>query len=196
MRRLALILFLAPLLHAASFRFDPPVPANDTTTTLTFSAVWNSGCPPQPGVSFVGNKITLAFGPQPGGCAGVITPFTRTVNLGVLPAGVYDVVAVNTAGDPPFVMATAKLVVRDVTTFAIAPPAGPIGGGTHVVIASKEPFDVEPIHVLFGGVEVPLTGRLDPRTIEVTTLPHAAGPVDVVVQSVMGGTHTATAAFT
>jgi hypothetical protein len=86
--------------------------------------------------------------------------------------------------------------VRDVTTFAITPPAGPIAGGTHVVIASKEPFDVEPIHVLFGGVEVPFTGRLDPKTIEVTTLPHAAGPVDVVVQSVMGGTHTATAAFT
>ncbi|HJW92904.1 MAG TPA: IPT/TIG domain-containing protein [Thermoanaerobaculia bacterium] len=196
MRRLALILLLAPLLHASTFRFDPPAPTNDTTTTLTFSSSWNSGCPPPPTVSITAQRINLAFKPFVGACSGNIQPFTDVLNLGVLPAGVYEVVAfVDAPGLPPSLGST-KLVVRDVTTYAIGPYVGPTSGGTSVVIRGKEPFDVEPIHVLFGGVEVPLVRRIDDRTIEVTTLPHAAGPVDVVVQSVMGGTHTATAAFT
>ena len=195
MRRLALILVLAPILHAASFRFDPPAPANDTTTTVTFSGTWGSGCPPPPIVSIDNFRITLTFSFFSSPCSAVITPFTTTVNLGVLPAGVYDVVATIPV-DPPFVMASTKLVVRDATTFNIAPIAGLTSGGTHVVIRSKDPFDVEPLHVLIGGVEVPFVRRIDDRTIEVTTLPHAAGPADVVVQSVMGGVHTARAAFT
>ena len=191
------LLFIAPLLHAATFTFDPPTPTNDTTTTLTFSGLWPDGCPRTPSV-FINQSIkliSLNFPLPAVPCTAVVVPFSTTVNLGVLPAGVYDVVASFNQGDPPYVLGTTRFTVRDVTTYTIAPASAPIAGGDVITVNSKEPFDVEPIHVSLGGTEVAVT-RVDANTIQFNAPPHAAGPVDLVVESVMGGRHVATAAFT
>ena len=203
MRRYATIiaLLIAPLLHAATFRFDPPAPTNDTTTKVTFSGTSPISClPTAPTRVFVdggAKRITLQFEYGLGDlCPAIHTPFTRSgLNLGVLPAGVYDVVAQLALGLHPTVVGTTKLVVHDVTTYTISPAFAPIDGGALVTVSSKEPFDVEPIHVSLGGQEVPVT-RIYPGTIQISAPPYAAGPVDLVVESVMGGRHVATAAFT
>jgi len=199
MRRYVTVLaiLLAPLLHAATFRFDPPTPTNDTTTKLTMSGQWPDGCPRTPSVFITANVklITLNFPQSEVACPAVIVPFSTTVNLGVLPAGVYDVVAQLGHGDPPYILGSTRFVVRDVTTYAIAPAIAPITGGSLVTVSSKEPFDVEPIHVSLGGQDVSIT-RINASTIQFSAPPHAAGPVDLVVESVMGGRHVATAAFT
>src|SRR3954452_20799151 len=117
MRHLALFLALtiSPLLHGTTFRFDPPVPDNATTTILTLSTAWPDGCPPaKPDVTIGANQITLTFEHAAQACTAVITPYSWTVNLGVLPAGVYDVTA-------PDLIGSTKLVVRDVKTFTITP---------------------------------------------------------------------------
>lgn len=197
MRRYAslLALLIAPLLHAGTFRFDPPVPTNDTTTKLTFSGMWPDGCPNRTPLVTVGaSQINLVFPRAETPCTAVITPFSTTVNFGVLPAGVYDVSAHIPTTGFPYVLGATKLVVRDVTTFSISPAVGQIG--THVTIAGKEPFDVEPLHVFFGGVEAPVVRRIDDKTIEVIAPAAPAGPVSVVVESVMGGRREAPAAFT
>jgi len=193
-----LALLLAPLLQAATFRFDPPTPVNDTTTKLTFSGSWPDGCPsttPSFSVNTNAKLITLAFPHSEAICPAVITPFSSTVNLGVLPAGIYDVVARINLGDPPHPLGSTKLVVRDVTTYTISPAFAPAFGGELVTVSSKEPFDVEPIHVSLGGEPVSIT-RINPNTIQFIMPTHAPGPVDLVVESVMGGRHVATAAFT
>lgn len=202
MRRLMLYfaLSIAPLLHAATFRFDPPVPTNDTTTLVTLSAAWPGSCspllPPRVLIDGVAKVITLRFEYGMGDiCVAKPLPFTTSVNLGVVPAGVYDLVAVSALGTAPTVIASTKIVVRDVKTFTVTPPVGPVTGGTQVRVVSPEPFDVEPIHVSIGGIEVPVT-RIYPNTIDLVTPPHAAGAADLLVQSVMGGTHLAPAAFT
>jgi hypothetical protein len=190
-----LAILVAPLLHAATFRFDPPVPTNDTTTKLTFFGSWPDGCPSKTPVVTVGaSRIDLVFPRSQTPCPAVITPFSATVNFGLLPAGVYDVSAYISTTDFPYVLGATRLVVRDVTTFTISPAVGRIG--THVTIAGKEPFDVEPLHVFFGGVEAPVVRRIDDKTIEVTAPSVPAGPVSVVVESVMGGRREAPAAFT
>ena len=202
MRRYVTVLaiLLAPFLHAATFRFDPPTPTNDTTTKLTFNGASPIACLPKlpPGVVVDGGakRITLQFVFGPGDlCQTLPTPFITSVNLGVLPAGVYDVVAQLALGLDQSVLGATKLVVRDVTTYTISPAFAPTSGGTLVTVNSKEPFDVEPIHVSLGGQDVSIT-RVFPGTIQFNAPPHAAGPVDLVVESVMGGRHVATAAFT
>ncbi len=203
MRRYATVLaiFLAPLLHAATFRFDPPTPANDTTTKVTFSGTLPVSCLPNAPTRVIvddaAKRVTMRFEyAGPGDlCPAMIVPFTRSVNLGVLPAGAYDVVAQLGLGVSPYALGSTKLVVRDVTTYTISPAFGPMSGGTLVTVISKEPFDVEPLHVSLGGQDVPITRVFD-NTIQFTAPPHAAGAVDLVVESVMGGRHVATAGFT
>lgn len=192
-----LAILLAPLLHAATFRFDPPTPTNDTTTKLTMSGLWPDGCPKTPSVFITANVklITLNFPTSDAPCTAVVVPFTTTVNLGVLPAGVYDVVAQIGHGDPPYLLGSTRFTVRDVTTYTISPAIAPITGGDVITVSSKEPFDVEPIHVSLGGNDVSIT-RVNANTIQFNAPPHAAGPVDLVVESVMGGRHVATSAFT
>jgi len=199
MRRFAFLIALlaTPLLHAATFRFDPPAPANTTPVAMTFSGQWPDGCPAGTGtVARVGQQITVTFPRSEAVCPAVITPFSVTVGLGVLPAGVYDVIVRRSDDSPTSQLASTKLVVRDVTTFTITPIAGPITGGTLLRISKATPFDVEPLHVSIGGVEVPVVRRVGTNAIEVMTVAHDAGPVEVRVESVMGGSFVAPAAFT
>ena len=83
MRRYVTVLaiLLAPLLHAATFRFDPPTPTNDTTTKLTMSGQWPDGCPRTPSVFITANVklITLNFPQSEVACPAVIVPFSTTV---------------------------------------------------------------------------------------------------------------------
>ena len=191
-----LTLLLTPLVHAATFRFDPPVPTNATPTTLNFTEVQTIGCPNvRPEVTVSGSKIVLALKQPDLVCPPTVLPLNVTVNLGTLPAGVYDLTAV-VPGDPPHVYGTTRLVVRDVTTFTIFQPVGPTFGGTLLPIVSATPFDPEPIHVFVGGIEATQVARRDANSVLVSTPPHAAGPVDVVVDSVNGDHRVATAAFT
>jgi len=200
MRRLALAfaLLAAPLLNATVYRFEPPVPDNATTTVVTYTTLWPNGCLPGPPlVDRTGQIITIGFVQPIGACPAIIVPIAVRVNLGVLPAGEYVIQPMNLITEPPTPRDTnGRLVVRDVTTLGVTPPAGPIAGGTVVTISSKDAFDVEPLHVSIGGIELQPVTRVDPHTIQVTTGAHAVGPVDVLVESVMGGSHRAVDAFT
>jgi len=203
MRRLLFVcLLIAPLTHALSFRFDPPAPTNATTTVVSFVGMWPIACPPsRPRVTVADGRITLDFNVTGDICLAGPVPFERTVNLGVLNAGVYDFVAIGTTQPFPqetptlrATYATMKLVVRDATTFAVSPVAGPTSGGTQVRIVSPQAFDVTP-RVSVDGVEVASTPDY-PYAIQITTPPHAAGPVDISVDAGAGNTHVAKAAFT
>jgi hypothetical protein len=67
MRRYAtlLALLLAPLLQAATFRFDPPTPANDTTAKVTFSGTLPISCIPNGPTRVIvdgdAKRITIRF---------------------------------------------------------------------------------------------------------------------------------------
>ena len=200
MRRLALLLaiLVTPLLRAATFRFDPPAPTNAVSTAVTFSGSWPDGCPPSSAsVSRDNAQITLSFPHTSQACTAVITFFTVTTDLGVLPAGVYDVVAVRSFTGPPVTLGTAKLVVRDVITLKVDPPAGPVDGGTQLTITSPRPYQsFDPLHITIGGTPVNAYARLNDFTLVLTTPPHAAGPVDVQIESVSAGVQLATAVFT
>ncbi len=203
MRRLLFVcLLLAPLAHAFSFRFDPPAPTNTTTTAVTLAGMWPIGCPPgQPKITIGDTRITLDFNETGDICPAVIVPFERTANLGVLKAGVYDLVAIGTTQPFPDAtptlretIATARLVVRDAATFAITPLAGPTSGGTKLRIVSPAGMNVFP-HVFVDGVEVPFTADF-PFTVQISTPPHGAGSADILVDGGTDGVRLAKAAFT
>jgi hypothetical protein len=197
---LAVTLALAQSTFAA-IRFDPPAPDNQTAVTLTISGAWPDGCVPRSPVATIDaleSRIVVDLTIPPLGCILVPVAWHESVSLGVLPAGVYDVVAfVHTAEGARVSLGGTQLVVRDLTTYTIAPHAAPLAGGTTVRITSAQPFDAGPLRVFFGGAEVQQVRLVAPNTIEVTAPPQTrAGAVDVRVESVTGGPRVARAAFT
>lgn len=189
---LVLAIVLAPFLHATTFRFDPPVPTNTTTTVVSISGQWPDNCPPSTATPVrEGQRITLVVPPPVVGCLATSTRFIFTANLGVVPAGVYQL-----ATDPPVVSTT--LVVRDVTTLIVEPAVIPIGGGQLRITSPRAYGSFDPLHITIGGTPVNayvLPGDLK-RWIYLAAPPHAAGPADIEIISDTLGHQLAPAALT
>jgi IPT/TIG domain len=130
-----LTLFVATSLSAQNVRFDPPNPTSRTPVTAhVVVAITHCGAP-SGAVSRNGSIISIALAPN---CAPATDPIFGTVDipvdLGVVPPGVYDVVA--SPGMLLVAIAEGTLVVRDA-----APPS-----------------QVTPNVSALGGLQVALTG--------------------------------------
>ena len=142
-----------------------------------------------------GRAITIPFGPV---CGPRVAPqFFVTADLGVLPAGVYDVTVTYTGSDTPF--AQAKLVVQDADpAFVVAPNV--YSGAGDVTISSYKILSCDlsspcPLPVIrFDNVAATNARFTGQNTITVTPPPHAVGVVDVTMEQA-GGTSVSHAAF-
>lgn len=178
-------LSLASTVSAANMWFDPP---NPTSETSVIAHVLETGTPCGQGATVQrhGNIISISLPPPV-----CLTPplpgfFETPVNLGVLPAGVYDVVA--GYGQILVGVAEGTLVVRDAQpAFNIFPDAG--RPGDIIAISGAGDCVAPACSVTFGGVASPSFSTKDSLLyVQVPQL--GSGVVDVSV-----GPKTATAAF-
>src|SRR5438067_9552908 len=141
-------------------------------------------------VAIEGSTITMTVVPTAGAvCAA--TFFVTQANIGVIPAGVYDL-SVRVAGGAE--LEHQKIIVRDASSGIIVSPVGSrVEGGRDVqVFGATVAGDSKP-SVLFDGI--PATNvRIQNGSVVVTPPAHAAGTVDVTVTD-SAGTRKAVAAF-
>jgi len=183
MRLFLALSLLATTLSATNVWFDPP---NPTSVTPVVAHVTLTGCPPTKVTAERHGAIISITLDQPQ-CL-VATPFDAVADLGVLPAGVYDVVV-----SPPTILlllAEGTLVVRDAAPpFEVVPNVVLTSGG-EIHLRSSSPLFVclplpeppcETFSVTIGGQPATTVVRSTPTDIVVVAPPHAAGAVDVTL---------------
>jgi hypothetical protein len=157
------------------------VPAVSTVVPNTGSS--NGGTP----VTITGTNFTGATSVTFGGTAGTITGTTTNTTITVTapahPAGIVDVL-VTTPGGTYTSVGAFTYVAAPVVTF-VTPSSGPAIGGTLVTITVSNINSAAV--VTFGGTPATIFGTPSGSTITVTTPAHAAGMVDVVVTTLLGG---------
>lgn len=196
MRLLTAVFALSLVTSAASadtLWFDPP---NPTSRTPVVAHLRLNGCPVfDSSVSISGNAITIVISTMT--ACGVPPPlegYPVTADLGLLPAGIYEVKIVM-AGTPSYTVPTTKLPVADANPpFAIEPNVVPTTGG-QVTIKSDERIDCPPLVdpcftpiVKFGEMVTTNWTWGPPHTIVAQVPPHSPGPVDVTIED--NGGHT------
>ncbi|HUP65868.1 MAG TPA: IPT/TIG domain-containing protein [Thermoanaerobaculia bacterium] len=168
---------------------DPLSPASGEVIEVTVSGIWRDACVPQPPrVERDGNRINLVSAIPASVCLTVITPWTRTVEIGALEAGVWTLrmIAEEHDGDRS-VIAQRSLVVRPAAgPFVVQPATAAKEGGTTVRITGQSIAPCSSIPcaaptVRFGGVPALRVSILDANRIDAVAPPHAAGLVDVEV---------------
>lgn len=190
MRRTLFALLLSACCGSVfALEVTPPAPDSQTFLKVAFRA---ANCSVQrTDVAIEGSVITITVvrGAQ------LLLPCTTTgtlqANIGVIPAGVYDVVvrADGTAID------RQSVIIRDASSGVIVSPVGSrVEGGRDVqVFGAAIVGDAKPT-VLFDGI--PATNvRIQNGSLVVTPPAHAAGTVDVTLSDSQG-TRKAVAAFT
>lgn len=118
------------------------------------------------------------------GVAATISSVTTTQITAVTPAGAEgpaDVV-VTTFGNQSATGAGIYTYVSPPTVASVVPIRGPTGGGQTVTIAGAN-FEAGATAVSFGGAAATGVTVLSPTQLTAVTPPHAAGVVDVVVQT-------------
>jgi hypothetical protein len=182
----SLAVLLAPFAAAETIRFDPPNVTAGHSVDATLSGVWRDGClPVAKGFVVDGSTITLHLdATRPPGvfCAQLVSAYSRSWHLGVLPAGGYMVIAVADAGSTSTELTRAPLIVRDAETLTISPYAVPMSGGS---IGLANPFFLAAATLTIGGVTVPANSEVD-GALFANAPPHAPGVVDVVVNATNG----------
>ncbi len=177
-----LALFAAASLSAQNIRFDPPDPT--TRTPVTAHLVGNfTIC--APGVQRNGSIISITLN----NCLQLPSfPVDEPVDLGLLPAGVYDVVA----GFPAILSAIGEgtLVVRDAAPPFQLTPNVLASGGSAVVITGHDlirctagitpPICETPI-VKFGDTTTFVTSATPDQIVVHPGNLHPPGPVDVTI---------------
>jgi hypothetical protein len=186
MRFFLALSFLATTLSATTF-FDPPNPTSATPVIAHVTIPPTLCLPVHADVTRNGSTIAIAlsFPTCPLSPPGIV-PFDFPVSLGVLPPGVYDVVA---NGD----LDRGTLVVRDAAPPFEAVPNVVLTSGGQIHIRSAAGFN-QPLTVAIDGHLVTAATAVTPTDILVTAPPHAAGAVDVTAV-VPSGTLTVTAAL-
>ncbi|WP_285597436.1 IPT/TIG domain-containing protein [Kineosporia sp. NBRC 101731] len=129
---------------------------------------------------------TVAFGATPG--TGVVYVSATQIRV-TSPAGVAGLVdiAVTTNGGTSATGGTRDdfRYVGTPTITGLSPTAGAVAGGDTVTIDGTQFYDVT--GVTFGGVAATNVNRTSATRVTVTTPPHAAGAVSVVVSTTAGG---------
>ena len=199
MRLFLALSFLASTLSATTF-FNPPNPTSATPVVAHVTLPLEIACPPT-SASVTRNdaaiSIQLTFPVCPLLRAGSV-PIDAPVSLGVLPAGVYDVVTNGT-------LDRGTLVVRDAAPpFDVVPNVVPTSGGEIHLRSSQtlvscavgpSPIICESFSVRVAGQPVQAT-LVNNNDITLTVPPHAAGAVDVTLDRGNGAVvATATAAL-
>ncbi|NEW99898.1 transporter [Rhodopseudomonas sp. BR0G17] len=141
-------------------------------------------------VTITGTNLSGVTSVTVGGAAATLGTNTATSIAITTPAGTSGArdVVVTTAGGP--VTSTGGFTyIAAATVTAIAPAAGPIGGGTSVTITGTNLAGATAVTI--GGVAATSVTIVNATTITATTPAHAAGSVDVVVTT-PGGTATGT----
>jgi len=188
------LLLLASIASAETIRFDPPGVTAHHSVDAIVTGSWPNGCVPfVKGVTVNGSTIQLRLDARPPLgilCIQLVSPYTRTFHLDVLPAGSYTVSLLADYGDSATELARTQLFVRDAETLKISPYAVSLSGGG---IVTNNPFFLAGATLTIGGVTVPASSDVDGLLIA-TAPPHAPGVYDVVVNST-AGTLTATAAL-
>lgn len=185
-------LLISTAASAANIRFDPPNPTSRTAVTAHIVGNYSTCLP---SVQQNGRIISIVL--QNCGINNPAPTVDVPVDLGVSPAGVYDVVV----GLPTILVGLAEgtLVVQDASPpFQVFPNVGHAGdqvaiSGKDVLICAGGPSP--PVcggNAKFGGVPATVTGINDGQLV-VRAPPHDPGPVDVTIEH--AGTVRATAAF-
>jgi len=186
MRRTLLALVLSACCSSL-FAMEVFPPAPDSQTFLKIRTLVPYCAVQRMDVGVSGSTITIVVTPNPAAvCPAILFPLQ--VNVGVVPAGVYDVV-VRPNGGPE--IERSRAVVRDADSGVIVSPVGvKAEGGKSVQIFGATTGST----VLFDGV--PATDvHLQNGSLVVTPPPHAPGTVDVTVTDIIS-TRKAVAAFT
>ncbi len=86
--------FASAQVGVAQVEIIPSAPTPQDSVTVKLSGEWPEGCVPRdPSVTVSSNQIRIATVRPAGACTAVVLPFTLTVPVGRLAAGVYDVIA-------------------------------------------------------------------------------------------------------
>jgi len=194
MRLFLALSLLATTLSAKNVGFVPP---NPTTATPIVAHVTLTGCPPTKVTAERHGRIISITLEQPE-CFRA-EAFDAVVDLGLLPAGVYDVVV-----SPPQLLlglAEGTLVVRDAAPpFEVVPNTVPLNGGAIHLRGSSPLYSCPPAPLLCTSATVNVDGQpatvvsSSPTDVVVIAPPHAAGAVDVTLTH-DASTSTATAAL-
>jgi hypothetical protein len=131
----------------------------------------------------VSDVITVTLGT--GLCLSPPTEITHRLEIGLLPAGDYQVVV----KDDGAVAATATLTVLEASpAVTVQPSLGPVAGGTAVVITSSVArcASCPAPTITFGGVPATDVTIIDDKTFRGVTPPHTPGAVEVRVSTEAG----------
>lgn len=191
----SLALLAALPVVADSVRIEPPAPDTQSFIRVHASGVWPTGCVPAVReVTRAGNRIEVALESPTQICTTVLTPWIATANVGLLPAGVYDlVVTLRVQAGPPSEMARLTLIVRDRAAFSVVPAAASAAAPAAVELRRAAPWPPS-ARVFFGGREAAGV-KADGGTLIATPPALAPGTVDVEVVA-DGTSQKAAAAFT
>lgn len=194
MRLFLALSLLATTLSAAvpNVWFDPPNPTSATPVTAHFTLI---GCPPTSVTTARHGRVIDIVLDQPQ-CL-VAQQFDEAVDLGAVPAGVYDVVV--SPKQLLLLLAEGTLVVRDAAPpFDVVPNVVPTTGGQIHLRGSSNLCNCvagvcEPFIVTIGGQTATVVSATQ-TDIVVNAPPHDAGVVDVTLDR-PSAVSTATAAL-
>jgi hypothetical protein len=181
-RGLPLLLIITFTASAANIRFDPPDPNSRTAVTAYVTGAVNSCDPQGSTVTKNGSTISIAIDVPCSIPFPVIKGWTIPVDLGLIPPGVYSV----TAAVPGITLGSATLVVRDASPAFDVVPNVTSAAGDQVRLIGKNLVSCAQScaapTVKFGDAVAPIDS-VSAGEIDVRAPVHAAGPVDVTVES-------------
>jgi hypothetical protein len=180
-----LLLVLAATVSADPYRFEPPIPTDETFVALIVDTTWRDSCPPRdPQITRVEQVIDVLWTvPRDIGCLPAVLPWKARVPIGVLEPGSYEVRLRANDFNGIHLLGIRTLVVGDASpAFEAVPEFVNISGGMvdlrSPLLCVTSPREIE--QVLVDGVSVQY--NVDPCSVIVFMPAHAAGPVDIAVQ--------------
>lgn len=182
LRALPLLLIIASTASAANIRFDPPDPNSRTPVTAYVLGAVNN-CDPQGWtVTKNGSAISIVVDVPCSAPFPLIKGWIIPVDLDVLPAGIYSV----TATVYGMTIGTATLVVRDASPpFDVVPNVADITGGDQIRLIGENLVSCAQscVPTVRFGDAIAHIDSVSLGEIDVRAPDHAAGPVDVTVES-------------
>lgn len=174
--------------QAPIMTFDPPNPTTRTPVRAVIAGLWGDGCPPLGGTATVTNNrivITLAVSQNPCPIRPIIPiEYRVSVELGVLPAGVYTVTATvpGVVGEVASAVLTVReeapeLVVAPSVAFTTQRGSGKVrirANGIGTCLPTVSPCRPPVLTVTFNGIASPSVVILSPDEIE-AVLPNVTG---------------------
>jgi hypothetical protein len=175
------LIFLPALRAVGSISVEPGDPTSNFPVTLLVTQF--DSCPPMPVVTRMGFSISVPL--VYGTCLFPPGLITWRLDLGLLPAGQYNVTSSSSGGTPSETFSFAVLDANDSVT--VIPGFASTAGGTEVYLTTAPHCQwygpcPSPV-VTFGGIAATNVRVVDQTHLVATTPPHVAGAVEVRVTS-------------